>query len=118
MNDELLIRLLEDTCRKLEKIKFPVETPHLAPTYNALLGAAKANHPGHPYLGFLELLPAEAQPGPEELSILFGQLRIVLEAITTGEGDAPGNGSTALTGPTRRPMELTPPSLPTPPGDR
>jgi len=118
MNDELLVRLLEDTCRKLEKVRFPVETPHLAPVYNALLASAKANHPGHLYLGVLEQLPPDARPGPEELNILFGQLRIVLEAITTGEGDAPSNGSTALTGPTRRAVELTPPSLPTPPADR
>lgn len=108
MRDEILVRLLEDTCKKLEKVRFPVETPHLAPTYNAMLGAAKENHPGHPYLRFLELLPPDAQPGPEELNILFGQLRIVLEAITTGEAEH----GTAPT--TRRPaMELfAPPAVP------
>ena len=78
MNDEIILRMLQDASKNLEQVAFPAETPHLAPTYNALLAAVKANHQDEPYLQALE--PIEGQAGPEELRVLFGQLRILVEA--------------------------------------
>ena len=82
MRDETLVRMLEDACRKLEHVHFPAETPHLAPIYNGLLAAARANHPDHVFLNVLAPLAPDARTGPEELNVLFGQLRILLEALT------------------------------------
>ncbi len=80
MKDETLVRLLQDACQKLERVNFPVTTPNLIPVYNALLTATKANHPAHPYLAVLPVL-AEGETSPEEMRVLLGQLRIVLEAL-------------------------------------
>lgn len=80
MKDETLVRLLQDACKNLERVNFPVTTPNLIPVYNALLSAAKANHPGHSYLSILPILN-EGETGPEEMRVLLGQLRIVLEAL-------------------------------------
>ena len=80
MRDEVIIRMLEDACTTLEGASFPVRTPNLVPAYNALLAAAKANHPGDAFLGTLGAIePGES--GPEEMRVLFGQLRIVLESL-------------------------------------
>jgi len=78
MKDDVLIRLLQDANHALEGVGFPVETPNLVPIYNALLGALKANHQGQSYVQ--ALLPVESA-GPDELRVLFGQLRILLESL-------------------------------------
>ena len=57
MRDEVILRLLEDACKGLKDVSFPVQTPHLAPVYNALLAAARANHPNEPF--FQALTPIE-----------------------------------------------------------
>ena len=57
MRDEVILRLLEDACKSLKDVSFPVQTPHLAPVYNALLAAARANHPNEPF--FQALTPIE-----------------------------------------------------------
>jgi len=91
MKDEILVRLVQDACQKLEHVHFPVATPHLVPIYDALLAAAKANHPGDPYLSLLPAL-ADGETGPEEMRVLLGQLRILLEALQDESGaGAPGS---------------------------
>jgi hypothetical protein len=86
MKDEIILRMLQDTCQKLENVFFPVETPRVVPTYNALLTAVKTNHPDEPYLSALTLSESGAA-SPEELKILFGQLRILLEALMEEKGE-------------------------------
>lgn len=88
MKDETLVRLLQDACQKLERVNFPVTTPNLIPVYNALLTATKANHPGHAYLAVLPVL-AESETSPEEMRVLLGQLRIVLEAVSEENASRP-----------------------------
>lgn len=88
MKDAVILRLLQDTCQKLEDVSFPVETPHVLPTYHALLAAVKANHPDEPYLDALTISNGKGA-SPEELKILFGQLRILLETLIEEER-APG----------------------------
>jgi hypothetical protein len=85
MKDAVILRLLQDTCQKLEPVGFPVETPHVLPTYHALLAAVKANYPDEPYLNALTL-SKDNGASPEELKILFGQLQILLEALIEEEG--------------------------------
>jgi len=79
MRDETIIRMLEDACTALEGVTFPTKTPNLVPSYNALLVAARANHPDDPFLGALSNIENK-DAGPEEMRVLFGQLRIVLES--------------------------------------
>lgn len=84
MKDAVILRLLQDASQKLEEVAFPVETPHVVPTYHALLAAVKANYPDEPYLDALTL-SKDSRASPEELKILFGQLRILLEALLEEE---------------------------------
>ena len=80
MRDETLIRLAADANEKLAHVRFPATTPYLAPAYNAVLAAAQANHPEEVF--FMALTPiTKDEAGPEEMNVLFGQLRIVLEAL-------------------------------------
>ena len=90
MKDDVILRLLQDASKQLEHVNFPAETPHVVPVYNALLAAVKANHPQEPYLQALPTV--EGGTGPEELRVLLGQLRILLEAWA--EGDRPADGMT------------------------
>lgn len=77
MNDELLLRMLQDASANLSGVRFPTETPHVVPVYNGLLAALKANYPNEAYLQSLPLI--EGGAGPEELRVLLGQLRVLLE---------------------------------------
>ncbi len=88
MKDDVILRLLQDASKQLEHVNFPADTPHVVPVYNALLAAVKANHPQEPYL---HALPAvEGGTGPEEMRVLLGQLRILLEAWVEGDRAADG----------------------------
>jgi hypothetical protein len=101
MKDEIIIKLLEDACKGLEKVNFPVTTPNLMPIYQTLVLSAAQNHPENLFLRTLARLQENSMPdaggseesrgflkksdkrdsGPEEMRILFGQLRIVLESL-------------------------------------
>jgi hypothetical protein len=106
MKDETLVRLIQDACQKLERVNFPVTTPNLIPVYNALLTAAKANHPGHAYLSILPVL-AEGETSPEEMRVLLGQLRIVLEALPEENANRPTAQPAAVpTAPAAAPSSL------------
>lgn len=87
MKDTILLRLLEETANGLEGVSFPVTTPYLIPSYNAILAAAQANHPTDAFLSALTPLEPPSQNdrhnsggGPEEMRVLVAQLRIVLES--------------------------------------
>ena len=111
MKDETLVRLVQDASQKLEHVRFPVTTPNLISVYNALLAAAKVNHPSDPYLSLLPTL-ADGETGPEEMRVLLGQLRIVLEALqdesSAGSPGAPppSPGAFAAPAPPPPPQEL------------
>jgi hypothetical protein len=98
MRDETIIRMLQETCDALKGVGFPASARHLVPSYNAVLAAAKVNHPSDPFLGALRPLEdGHEGAGPEEMRILFGQLRIALEALHEDRS----RGSAPLTLPAR-----------------
>lgn len=86
MKDKVILRLLQDASKNLEDVHFPVEVKGAVPIYNALLTALKTNHPEEPYLEVLT--PIEGGAGPEELRLLLGQLRILVETLTGVEEKA------------------------------
>jgi hypothetical protein len=96
MTDDVIIRLAEETCRVLAKMEFPQSCSHLQPSYNALVQAAKANHPDDAFLSSLPTLEYNTtgvfgEKGgmpPQEMNILFTQLRIALESLQD-EGGTP-----------------------------
>ena len=45
MTDETILRMVEETTKVLSRTDSYVSAKHLTPSYNALLQAAKENHP-------------------------------------------------------------------------
>jgi uncharacterized protein YjbI with pentapeptide repeats len=96
MTDDVIIRLAEETCRVLAKMEFPQSCSYLQPSYNALVQAAKANHPDDVFLSSLPTLEynttgvfgEKSGTPPQELQILFSQLRIALESLQEDGGRA------------------------------
>ena len=87
MKDEYILRMIAETCKTLSDMHWSTECRHLHGPYNALLQAAKANHPNDPFLSALpQLVRQMNDEGREEainsseMNILFTQLRIALEA--------------------------------------
>ena len=83
MKDATLIRICEETTKWLSQTITVNPASQMVPSYNALLEAAKGNHPDHFFLRALQLLPVS---GDElvtigEMIALFGQIRIVLESL-------------------------------------
>ena len=95
MKDETIVRMLQESCQVLARVRFPVSCPHLGPYYNALLRAAKANHPDDVFLSALPPIEDGEAAGPEELNVLFAQLRIAVESLQP-DGAALGASETAL----------------------
>jgi hypothetical protein len=89
MNDETIIRMATETVKHLRNAISVNSCPYMVPSYNAMVLAAKANHPDDYFLRGLSPLPvsgANGEDGPgncisvAELSALFAQLAIALEA--------------------------------------
>jgi hypothetical protein len=85
MNDTILLKLIHETIGHLKHAISVSPALQLIPSYNAVLAAAKTNHPDHPFLKVLEPL----EPNGElisiaEMSALFAQIGIVLE-VSNGE---------------------------------
>ena len=84
MKDEMMIRMITETCGVLSNVgkHFPMECRYLHHSYNALLQAAQANHPGDGFLSALPRIEGDAvDVSPQEMHILFAQLRIALESL-------------------------------------
>ncbi|MCC6444191.1 MAG: hypothetical protein IT210_12150 [Armatimonadetes bacterium] len=85
MKDEVILRIADETCQVLKRMEFFEPCGYVLPTYNALLQAAKSNHPEDPFLQTLSPIPVDSANGGEgagvrQLHILMTQLRIALEA--------------------------------------
>lgn len=85
MNDTILLKLIHETVGHLKNAISVSPALQLIPSYNAVLMAAKTNHPEDPFLKALTPL----EPGGEMISIaemiaLFAQIGIVLEASKEG----------------------------------
>ena len=103
MKDITLVRMLDEARKGLEGVNFPARTPHLLPAYNALLMAARANHPEDVFLQALEPIENRGgeerredgrrdrrdvpECGPEEMRVLFGQLYICMESFAEEAGE-------------------------------
>lgn len=89
MKDATIIRMLEETCAMLKNVDAYVSCAHLAPSYNAMLVAAQANHPDDLFLSVLPPLPIRNKEeghskegcGSSEIRVLFAQMRIALESL-------------------------------------
>ena len=79
MTDKVIIRIAEETTRWLKRALPGDSTPSVVPSYNALLAAAKENHPEDTFLANLE--PIEKVESAVDLAILYSQLRIAIEAM-------------------------------------
>src|ERR1700675_3444461 len=94
MNDETILRMVEETCKVLSRLDFFVSGKHFVPSYNALLQAAKENHPDDRFLGVLPILGLG--DGDEihvpQMSVLFAQLRVALESLQPASRRASASG--------------------------
>lgn len=85
MKNSTIIQMLEETCSMLKHVDAYVSCTHLVPSYNAILVAARTNHPDDPFLSALPPLPivnkGEGGCGSAELRVLFAQMRIALESL-------------------------------------
>ena len=99
MKDEMMIRMITETCGVLSNAgkHFPMECRYLHHSYNALLQAAQTNHPGDRFLGALPRIEGDTvDVSPQEMHILFAQLRIALEALQEySPGETPTAGQNA-----------------------
>jgi hypothetical protein len=90
MTDQTILRLLEETHKPLSRMEHFESCAYLVPGYNALLRSARKNHPEEEYLQVLPEIQVrtnkdgeeEIEVGPRQLSILYSQLRIVLEGTS------------------------------------
>jgi len=95
MKDVTIVRMLDEARKGLEGVNFPAKTPHLLPAYNALLMAARANHPDDVFLHMLPPIENRVvdgrregpECGPEEMRELFGQLYICMESFAEEAGE-------------------------------
>jgi len=80
MNDAILIRIIEEMSKPLVDLDGHCSADEMVPSYNALLGAAQANHPDVPFLNAMAPIQQKSvNSGP--LLALLAQLRIVLEYL-------------------------------------
>jgi hypothetical protein len=88
MKDETIIKIAEDTAKTLAGMQFFEPCGQLMPTYNALIKAAKGNHPDEPFLQALPESNEMVEDGVNQLKILFSQLRIALDSLRTNNDSA------------------------------
>ena len=86
MNDAIIIRMATETIQHLRHA-IPVSScPYMVPSYNALVTAARANHPDDTFLKALEPLPTTGDDRDcisiAEITALFAQLAIALESLS------------------------------------
>jgi len=94
MEDKLILKLAEETVSILADMEFHEPCDKVGASYNALLAAAKKNHPDDTFLA--AMLPVEGgmEGGKHQLQILFTQLRIVMDALQQAAANASKPGAT------------------------
>jgi hypothetical protein len=103
VKDEVILKIAEEMCSILGSVDGSVACEmtcgNMAPSYNAVLQAAKASHPNDAFLSMLTLFPLSGVRGPVveggdptalEMRALFTQLRIAIESLQ-GERSTPGH---------------------------
>src|SRR5438067_4258861 len=101
MTDETILRMVEETCKVLSRTDSFVSAKHLAPSYDALLQAARENHPDDRFLGVLPSLGfgEKDEITASQMNALLAQLRVALESLQQtsrraggAAGSAPASG--------------------------
>ena len=89
MNDTVIIRLATETIQHLRNAISVGSALHMVPSYNALLTAAKNNHPNDIFLQALMILPTKSDDcdgiSIAEISALFAQIAIALDSQNNTE---------------------------------
>lgn len=93
MNDSTIVRMATETARHLRHaVSVAPVSPHLLPSYNALLHAAQSNHPHDAFLSVLQpILPEKDDQHEAGLTIaefcaLLGLIAIALESLNPSLG--------------------------------
>ncbi len=87
MKDETILKIAEETEKVLKRMEFHEPCDQLLPSYNALLTAARENHPEDGFIQALQPIEDVSAKGKNknQLQILFSQLRIALAALAEPE---------------------------------
>jgi hypothetical protein len=80
MTDRVILRMIEESCNILRNMEYLEDCRSLMPTYAALVGAAKANHPNDPFIQVFSSVEGSGD-SPNVMNILLTQLRIALESL-------------------------------------
>jgi hypothetical protein len=88
MTDKAILSMANQTSEILSEAPWHVDCKALLPSYNALLTAAKENHPEDSFLRALTSLDPnqEGDVNAPVLSVLLAQLRMALELCGGGNG--------------------------------
>jgi hypothetical protein len=81
MTDDVLILMTAETSAMFADVDGYVPCRHLVPSYNALLLAARDNHPNDPFLRALTPIEPDSEANALAMKVLFAQLRIALESF-------------------------------------
>ena len=88
MNDAIIIRIATETIQHLRNAISVGPALAMVPSYNALLTAAKTNHPEDVFLKALAPLATKGDDGDAvsiaEITALFAQIAVALDSL--GEG--------------------------------
>jgi hypothetical protein len=96
MKDKAIVEIATETCRVLSDAPWHLETKYLLPSYNALMEAARANHPQDPFLRTLASVEASGEEvNAPQMNILFTQLRIAVESLQEDDGTKPASQGAA-----------------------
>jgi hypothetical protein len=87
MTDDVILRMIKETCEILKVMEFHEDCRPLMPTYTALIAAAQENHPQDPFIRTISSVE-DIGVDPNVMRILFTQLRIALESFRAVVGDA------------------------------
>ena len=98
LSDDTILRMADETGKILSQSPWHVDCKALLPTYNAMLIAARENHPEDAFLEALRPFDPSnhGDINAPVLTILFAQLRMALESLRDQgggrQGESPANG--------------------------
>ena len=82
MNDAAILKMINATTETLSMMESWNECDYLAAPYNALLVAARENHPNDSFLMAMPMILAgEYKINGPGLNVLYRQLRVAIESI-------------------------------------
>jgi hypothetical protein len=91
MTDAMIVRLATETVRHLQNAISVHPALSMVPSYNAVLAAARANHPEDPFLAVLAPLPTSGDDvlSIAEVNALFAQIAIVVQSLAEEKQNGP-----------------------------